>query len=504
MKGPTPREPTRAEKGLSRAAATSINRIAANSPEIVAFRRGTRGASTASVSKLLRFTALGLFFSAGSAFAWVGCGGDEVPEAAVAPPGPIAQDNGDEGEDEDGIDGIDEPTVPPAPGDTQTPIPSKIRYVLVLVKENHTFDNYFKGFPGATSSATAKLSNGTTITRKQAPTALMKDICHSNTCAQEAYAGGKMNGFDNRDAVRPFYFYSEQQIPNYWQYARNFVLADHFFTTTLGPSTPGHMVFWSGQSTVLDNAKCSGDPAAPECKGRGCVAGAKVTITQQDPETCTTKSVKPCFDIPVLTDHLPKNFTWTNYGGSIAQMFKSVTNDKAYATHFRSQAQLVTDLQAGKLANLTIGHLWSGDESEHPEAYPCVGENFTVDIINAAMKLPQWKEMAIVVTWDDYGGWYDSVPPPVRKCGNGKVFQAGFRVPALVISPYAKKGYVMKKVLEQASVPRLVEELWGMDFMSARDKKARDGVVGSMMDAFDFNQPPREPLLLPKNKCPGG
>jgi phospholipase C len=431
---------------------------------------------------------------------WFGCGSDDAPPAdAVVPP---AADDGDDAAEDDESDGIDMPgSMPPAPGTTQTPIPSKIRYVLVLVKENHTFDNYFTGFPGAESSPTAKLADGTTITRKQAPTALMKDICHSNSCGQKAYAGGKMNGFGVTDPARPFYFYSEAQIPNYWQYARNFVLADHLFSSTLGPSTPGHTVFWTGQSMVLDNAKCTVDGG--ECKGRGCAAGADVKVTSFNPDTCATKTVAPCFDVPSLTDHLPKDFTWSNYGGAIPQMVKSVTDEAMYAKHFRTQAQLVTDLQAGNLANLTIGHLWSGAVSEHPAAHPCEGENFTVDIINAAMKLPQWNEMAIVVTWDDWGGWYDHVAPPVRKCANGQVFQAGFRLPAIVISPYAKKGFVLKDVLEQASVPRLVEELWGMEFMTKRDPHARDGVVGSMMGAFDFAQTPRPPMPLTKKTCPG-
>ena len=90
----------------------------------------------------------------------------------------------------------------------------------------------------------------------------------------------------------------------------------------------------------------------------------------------------------------------------------------------------------------------------------------------------------------------------MRKCKNGQIYQAGFRLPAIVISPYAKKGFVLKNQLEQASVTRLIEELWGMDFMTSRDPKARDGVVGSMMDAFDFNQPPREPLILKTQTCP--
>ncbi|MDB4996430.1 MAG: phospholipase, partial [Myxococcaceae bacterium] len=273
------------------------------------------------------------------------------------------------------------------------------------------------------------------------------------------------------------------------------------FSTTLGPSTPGHTVFWTGRSLSLDNSKCSKDGGAT-CAGRGCLAGSDVTITSYDPDNCTTKTVKPCFDVPTLSDHLPPGFTWSDYGSAVNLMVKSVSQPADYATHFRKQSQLVSDLAAGHLANLTVAHLTSGDESEHPAAYPCTGENFTVDIVNAAMKLPQWNEMAIVITWDDWGGFYDSVKPPVKKCANGQIFQEGFRVPAIIVSPYAKKGFVLKTPAEQASIPRLVEELWGVPFMTTRDPHARDGTSGSLMEAFDFTQPPRAAFPLTTRICP--
>ncbi len=432
---------------------------------------------------------------------WFACGSSSDDAAAPATTTPPSDDPGDEptadGNDDDG--GVP----PPIPTDGGAPIPSKIRYVIVLVKENHTFDNYFTGFPGAETATTAKRSDGTTVTRAVAPNGpLGQDICHANSCGQKAYAGGKMNGFDlNKAGDLPFVRYTEEQLPNYWQYARNFVLADHYFSTTLGPSTPGHAVFWTARSLSLDNAKCS-TPDGGGCSGFGCAASKDVTITAYDPDTCTTKKQAPCFDVPTITDHLPQGFTWTNYGGPLAQMVKSVTADPTYKTHFRKQSDLVADLNAGHLANLTIGHLWSGEVSEHPEAYPCAGENFTVDIVNAAMKLPQWNEMAIIVTWDDWGGFYDHVAPPVKKCANGQIFQEGFRLPLILISPYAKKGFVLKTPTEQSSVPKLVEDLWGMTYMSTRDPHARDGMAGSLMDAFDFNQSPRAPLPLTTHTCP--
>lgn len=423
-------------------------------------------------------------------FVAIACSSEETDPVTPPPP-----------DDEPDSDGIGDDGSAPPVSDAGTPIPTKIRYVIVLVKENHTFDNYFTGFPGAESTTTAKLSTGKTLTRTAAPAgSLPSDLCHSNKCGQKAYAAGAMDGFDTNGAGNlPFVFYGEKQIPNYWQYARNFVLADHFFSTTLGPSTPGHAVFWTGQSMVLDNAKCTKDGGA--CTGFGCAAGADIKATAYDPATCTTKTAAPCFDVPTVVDHLPAGFTWSDYGGALALMVKSVKDTPNYQSHFRKQSDLVADLGAGHLANLTIAHLWGGDVSEHPEANPCVGENFTVDIVNAAMKLPQWKEMAIVVTWDDWGGFYDHVAPKVHKCANGQIFQAGFRLPAIVISPYAKKGFVLQTPTEQASVPRLVEELWGMEFMTKRDPNARDGTSGSMLGAFDFNQPPRDPLLLTPRVC---
>ncbi|HEX8793557.1 MAG TPA: alkaline phosphatase family protein [Polyangiaceae bacterium] len=378
----------------------------------------------------------------------------------------------------------------------------RIKYVLVLVKENHTFDNYFTGFPGADTTTTAKLSNGSTLTRPTAPNGqLSQDICHANSCGQKAYSNGSMSGFDLIGAGDlPFIRYTEQQIPNYWQYARNFVLVDHLFSTTLGPSTPGHAVFWGAQSLVLDNAGCTKDGGA--CGGFGCAAGSDVKVTAYDPDTCTTSTVSPCFDAPVLADHLPSGFTWTDYGGELALMFKSVYDTSNYQAHFRAQSSLVSDLMAGKLANLMIAHLWSGEESEHPAADPCPGENFTVQIVNAAMATPEWNEMAIVITWDDWGGFYDHVAPPVHKCKNGEIFQNGFRLPAIILSPYAKKGVVLSTPAEQASIPRLIEDLWGMTYMSTRDPHARDGDAGSLMGAFDFAQAPRAPLPLTTRTCP--
>jgi phospholipase C len=398
--------------------------------------------------------------------------------------------------------------------DAGASIPSPIRYVVVIVKENHSFDNYFMGFPGATSSTTAKLHTGTVITRAKAPDGpLAGDMSHSHTSAVKDYDGGKMDGFDTIVADqprRPFYYYAESQIPNYWAYARNFALFDHFFSTLAGPSSPGHFAVITGQTPHYANPDCS--DGSDEC-GRGCVTpDPALFVATYNRTTGKTGTAAPCFKVPSVIDHLPEGFTWRSYAsgsnpdamGTAFNLVDSVgSHADIRAAHFRTYSQLNADLTSGDQANFTHIDVSSAPNgaSEHPPNAPCEGENFTVNIINKIMSGPHWNETAIIVTWDDFGGWYDHVKPTVEVLTNGTYFNGGFRIPALVISPYAQTK-VVKTVTEHASIPKLVEELWGMPMMSDTDPHARDGHSNTMMDAFDFTQAPKPPLLLTTRTCP--
>jgi phospholipase C len=421
------------------------------------------------------------------------------------------EENGDvmeEAEEIDGYPNLADGAFPieAVPESVQAAIPSKIKYVVVIVKENHSFDNYFTGFPGASWSKKAKLNAHETVCRPIAPDGALGTPCHSNCCGERAYANGNMDGFDNTARAcggkssghYPFVRFTEKQIPNYWKLASEYVLADHFFSTTLGPSSPGHEVFWFGQSTSIDNAF----PTKKGASGVGCDSTG-MAIKAMNPLTCTTQTVRPCFDLPSLPDHMPQGFTWMDYGGAMALQIKSVASKANHEKHFRSSKSLIQDIHDGKLANLTIAHISGGPASEHPPESPCKGENFTVDVLNELMALPQWNEMAVIVTWDDWGGFYDHVKPTVHECKNGKVFESGFRLPMILISPFAKKGFVLKDHVEQASVPKLIEDLWGMKYMHTRNKHARDAVAGSLLPAFDFKQKPRAPISLTRRStCP--
>jgi phospholipase C len=400
------------------------------------------------------------------------------------------------------------------PPDSGPSIPSPIKYIVVIVKENHSFDNYFTGFPGAETTMTAKRKDGTTITRKKAPDGpLAGDISHSHASAVKDYDGGKMDGFDTivaADPLRPFMYYAESQIPNYWAYARNFALFDHFFSTLAGPSSPGHFAIITSQTPHYGNSDCN--DGSDDC-GRGCVTpDPNLFVPVYDRTTGATSTAAPCFKVPSVIDHLPEGFTWRTYASgsgpnSLGTAFNLVDSVGSHpdvrADHFRTYTQLMADLTSGDQANFTHVDVSSAPNgaSEHPPNAPCTGENFTVNIINKVMQGPHWNETAIILTWDDFGGWYDHVKPTVEKLSNGTFFNTGFRLPALVISPYAKTQ-VIKTVTEQASVPKLVEELWGMPMMSDTDPNARDGRVGSMMDAFDFTQAPKPPLVLQPRTCP--
>ncbi len=383
----------------------------------------------------------------------------------------------------------------------------QIKYVMVIVKENHTFDSYFTNFPGAESSTMAKKDgNPTPFARPVAPDGpLACDVNHDHDHALAAYDDGKMDGFTAgtfcSDPNTPFYMYTEQQIPNYWALARNYVLADHFFSTLLTSTTPGHFTTIAAQSPFYGNTPSGDGCAVPQVN--------RTPVDAYNRDTCNLRGkVDPCFDVPSIVDAFPKNLDWRAYGnpgggGRVSTPFNFVLsvggNAATRTAHYKNLDTLLTDLDKGDQPNLVYVNV-AGPEnlSEHPPAAVCPGENYSVDIVNRVMKGPHWNETAIFITWDDWGGFYDHVTPVLERCS----FTPGFRLPLLIVSPFAKKGYVLKNVTEHASIPRFIEDVFGMPRMHAKDAHARDDTAGSLLDAFDFHQAPRAPSPLTLRTCP--
>jgi phospholipase C len=151
----------------------------------------------------------------------------------------------------------------------------------------------------------------------------------------------------------------------------------------------------------------------------------------------------------------------------------------------------VPELRAGKLADVT----WlipPTPESDHPDLGNfCDGRNWTVRMLNAIMQSPQWKRTAVVLTWDDFGGFYDHVPPP-----HVDIYGMGPRVPALIISPWARPGFIFHETAEFSSVLKMISTVFELPSLTARDRKAND-----LLGAFDFRQDPQPPLILEEEPC---
>jgi phospholipase C len=384
-----------------------------------------------------------------------------------------------------------------------------IKHVVVIVKENHTFDNYFGSFPGAEGTTTCKLMNGTIPCPKAGD--LPRDMCHTHACALADWNLGQMNGFEQDPAANEnddylaWSQYDGTTIPNYWAYAEHYALADHFFANVLGPSYPGHMFFLAAQAGwATDNPPT--DVLHPYW---GCDQSAGSTCPVLAGGTCTVDNVFPCFDIPSIPTVLPAGINWKFYGSNfyilneVWSMFDGIgpiRNGPGWA-NVVTVDQFTSDIQNKTLPNVT----WLVDQDladEHPGVGSvCAGENWTVGYVNQLMGSAYWSDTVVFFTMDDFGGWYDHVPPPRQYgCNATTPYGLGFRLPLIIMSPYVKAG-VYKNVAEQASIPRFIEKVFGAPALSTLDPAAQDGQANDLLDAFDFTQTPLPPLMLQTRTC---
>ena len=391
--------------------------------------------------------------------------------------------------------------------------PMPIKHVIVIVKENHTFDNYFGSFPGAEGTTTANTNDRGVIQVKEAPDKTPRDMCHEHACALTDWDNGKMDGWDSVTGSTSggddlaYSQYLEKDIPNYWAYAKAFSLGDHFFANVLGPSFPGHLFTLAAQA-----GWSYGNPATQVYWPYwGCDQASSTTMPIEDEQSCSEKQVFPCLKIPTIPDVLPQGVDWKFYGSNfyllpeVWSMFDAVDSIR----HGSEWSKIVTydnfakDIAANTLPPVT----WLVNQDfndEHPNiGGVCAGENWTVSQINLIMQSNYWKDTAIIFTMDDFGGWYDHVAPPRQYgCDTSKPYGLGFRLPLIVISPYAKKG-VFKEVSEQASIATFIEKVSGATkTLHSLDPAAQDEQANDLFGAFDFGQTPLPPLVLQQRTCP--
>lgn len=447
---------------------------------------------------------------------------------------------------------------PVNPGSTATPVPpnvaaarDKIKHIIIIMQENRSFDEYFGTFPGADG---IPMQNGvptvcavvpgssTCIKPYYDPNDINSGGPHTHAAFKTDVDGGKMDGFivsvspdhpntcssddpNNPDCVTGgngldvMGWHDAREIPNYWTYAKDFVLQDHMFEPNSSWSLPQHLFMVSGWSATCSNPadpmSCTSDLGSP----------GKIPLTNQDPELYAWT------DLTYLM--YKNNVTWAYYLSeginpdcadgemtcppiNLKVHVPGIWNPLPYFTtvhqddqlgNIQKTANLFTALKNGTLPAVS----WiipSGKYSEHPTASIQDGQTYVTGIINAVMQSPDWNSTAIFLSWDDWGGFYDHVAPPVVDA-NG----FGLRVPALVISPYARQGYIDHQVLSHDAYLKLIEDVFlnGIRLNPQTDGRpdSRPSVreemtiLGNLLDDFDFSQPPLPPVILPIHPQPG-
>jgi phospholipase C len=393
----------------------------------------------------------------------------------------------------------------------------KIKHVIVIMEENRSFDNMFGTYPGADG-----IPPGVCLPDPRRGQCVKPFVDHLDKNMNEPHGaggssgdidGGKMDGFVNEavhQQCRPkvpchedvMGYHTASDIPNYWDYAQNFVLNDHMFESVASWSGPAHLYEISAWSAI-----CSVPRDPMSCK----------SILYPAEQTATHKTPYAWTDITYLLHK--ENVSWGFYldHGAMSKSnpggvwnfwnelpgFVDVRTDKQLG-NIRPLRTFTAEAKAGTLPAVS----WvqpDPRDSNHAPALISTGQAFVTRVINNVMRSPDWDSSAIFLAWDDWGGFYDNVVPP-----KADAMGYGIRVPALVISPYAKAGYVDHQTLSFDAYLKFIED----DFLSgSRLNPVTDGrpdsrpdvredspLLGDLVSDFDFNQQPRAPLIL--DPCP--
>jgi phospholipase C len=377
-----------------------------------------------------------------------------------------------------------------------------IKHIVILIQENRSFDNLFATFPGADGTTTGKTPHGTVRLRKAplysplTPSYLYHDYLTD-------YDGGKMDGFWNvpvegHPGKYVYQYVDPAQIAPYWDLAKKYVLADHMFMTQGSASFTAHQDLVAGATLINPHESLVDTPSGQPwgCDAAPGVAVPLLTTALQ----YLRPGVFPCISYQTLRDTLDaKGVSWKYYcpqvGGSFAgniwdpfEAIRAVRYGPEWTTNISSpETNVFNDISAGALPSVAwvVPDFENSDHAGNLGYHDMdTGPSWVAQVINAIGESPKyWGSTAIVVVWDDWGGFYDHVAPPFQDKYGG----LGFRVPMLVISPYAKKGFVAHRQYEFGSVVRFVEDTFGLKSLGTTDARARD--FGG--DVLNFAHKPR-------------
>ncbi len=367
---------------------------------------------------------------------------------------------------------------------------SPIQHIVVIMQENRSFDNFFNGFPGADSAASG-MNGAVPIPLSPIDLGDPRDLDHTHPGWWQDWDNGKMDGFARNNQSPSTLAYSyvpELEIEAYWILAKRYVLADRMFQSNTGPSYAAHEYMIAGQSAnVTEN---------PNSANWGCDAEPGTTAPLLGPNGTDLPGIFPCFDYLTAGDLLDeKGVTWRYYAppsgdsNSIVSAYDAIRHIR-YGKDWNGnvispQTQVLVDIQQGELAQVTwIIPDWT--HSDHPGSGN-EGPDWVASIVNTIGNSQYWNSTAIFITWDDWGGWYDHVDPPkVDAMG------PGFRVPLIVVSPYAKHGYISHVAHESSGLIAFIEHNFDLGNLGARDAGA-----DAFADCFDYTQKPQPFTAIP-------
>ena len=394
---------------------------------------------------------------------------------------------------------------PPPTTNLPPPPPAKkgkhFTHIVIIVQENRTFDNLFATFPGADGTTVGKTHNGTMRLREGN---LESPISPGNGYAHwiRDYNHGRMNGFDLDPIGRTpgtyvYQYVNPAQIRPYWDLAKHYVLSDHTFQTEGSGSFTAHQDLIRG-GTEIDSSHHIIDFPTRAPWGCDAPTGTTTSLITADNQwqQYQGRGPFPCLTYRTLRDLLdPKQLSWRYYAPTVGQSFggnlwnafdaiRAVRYGPEWSTNeVTPESKVFEDISRDTLPAVS----WvipDFQNSDHPGDASDTGPSWVAQVVNAIGRSPAWNTTAIVIVWDDWGGWYDHVAPPGPRRYGG----LGFRVPMIVVSPYAKSGYVSHRRYELGSIVRFVEDNWHLPQLGTTDVRAADFVD----DFFDFTQPPRK------------
>lgn len=387
----------------------------------------------------------------------------------------------------------------PVPQPSKPPSGGKIQHVVIIFQENRSPDNLFQGLPGADIAGFGLGSGGQNIPLKQVPLTADYDLDHSHSGFLREYAGGKMNGFDRERFKCPaggcpagttaFGYVPPSSVQPYFQLAEQYAFADRMFQSNAGPSFPAHQYIIAGTSQTAAGSVlyAAENPKYANNNPGNCDGDPATTVELIDINTgAEDQTSKPCFDHSTLFDTLDahgvtfKYYTPSSGGLWVGPDAISHIRSGALWSHVvLSNTAIFTDISSGNLPAVS----WvipTTEASDHAMVNNGSGPDWVANVVNAVGSSPYWKNTAIFIAWDDWGGWYDHVAPPQYNA-----YELGFRVPLIVVSPYARPAYVSHEQHEFGSILHFIEENFSVPSLGYTDARADD-----LTDCFNFSQTP--------------